>query len=360
MNKPPSSPPEFQAGNIKNLSSTISSVCIIGEGKMGTNIFYYLVGFGFRLVWLVSRDADTEKLRQQFTRKINRSFEAGIIGKEAFDILEQTVISASPEAVADCDLIIETITENPELKLDLFLELDAIANQACIFSSNSSSVKPFLLSPGSERRKRFIGMHFFYPVALKNIVEVTFTTDTCLETRMVVESFLNNIRRRFITLDENNSFILNKIFLDVQNEAFLIVQKGHCSYIQIDQLVKTYLFPFGIFDFFDGVGLETMLCSIRNYIRDYPHKSCYSQLIETLSNLVSKGSLGMKTQKGFYNYPKEELAADEPINSAEIVDHLRQTWISSAKSFFAQAHIPVDDANHAIKEYFDISKGPFE
>jgi 3-hydroxyacyl-CoA dehydrogenase len=128
----------------------------------------------------------------------------------------------------------------------------------------------------------------------------------------------------------------------------------------MDQLIKTYLFPFGCFDFCDSVGLDTLLWSIQNYIRGYPHKTYYSGMTETLSELISQGKLGMKTQEGFYKYPMVAAPVSEPPTAAEIVDHLRQTWVSSARRHTAQAHIPIDDANFAIKEYFDIQKGPFE
>ena len=352
--------PVGQTGGTMYPVSGITSVCIIGEGRMGTSIFYYLADFGFRMVWLVSREADAEKMRRQFNRKINRSFEAGIIGKEALDALQQTIISADPETAADCHLIIEAIPENRELKRDLFLKLDAIANHSSIFASNSSSVNPSLLSPDSDRRERFIGLHFFYPVPLKNIIEVTLTHDTSWETLAMVESFLAGIRRRFITLDEKNSFMLNRIFLDFQNEAFLSVHSGQGSYRQMDHLVKKNFFSFGVFDFCDNVGLDIMLSSILNYTRNYPNKKHYSQFIGKLTELVSQGNLGMKTKKGFYNYPLDESPFEEPVFAPELVDHLRETWLSSAKTFIAQANIPVDDANHAIREYFDLIEGPFE
>jgi 3-hydroxyacyl-CoA dehydrogenase len=154
--------------------------------------------------------------------------------------------------------------------------------------------------------------------------------------------------------------MLNKIFLDFQNEAFLIVSSGRCSMAQMDQLVRDHFFPFGVFDFCDSVGLDTMLTSILNYTRDYPHRSYYALLIEKISSLVSQGRLGVKTQAGFYDYPMENKTINVPEGAASIIEYLQQSWLSSCKRFTAQAHIPIEDANHAIREYFDLSKGPFE
>jgi 3-hydroxybutyryl-CoA dehydrogenase len=338
----------------------IKKVGVVGEGKMGSGIFNYLLDYSFGLVWVCSPEADVDKITRQFVRRVKRSFDAGIIDQERFDMMMQTAISRNPADLHGCDLVIEAIPEILQLKRNLFMQLDKIVTPEAILASNSSSINPSEMAPAGPRGGKFTGLHFFYPVALKNIVEITVTAATEEQTLDAVESFLHDIGRRFITLAEKNSFMLNKIFLDVQNEAFLIIQEGNCSYLQMDQLVKKNMLPFGVFDFCDSVGLDTMLSSIRNYIRDYPHKSYYSRLIETMSDLVSQGKLGMKTHEGFYKYPMEETVAAEPLNAAEIIDHLRQTWISSVKRFTAQAHIPIDDANHAVREYFDISKGPFE
>ena len=335
------------------MEKRIKKIGIIGEGKMGSGIFNYLLGFGFDLVWICSSDADLEKLLKQFSKRIKRLFDAGVIDQYRYDHLMLTPVTRNLIDLHDCDLIIEAIPENLALKRDLFAKLDLVVKPEAIFSSNSSSINPSQLSPQSHRSGKFTGMHFFYPVPLKNIVEVTITGETTAETRFIVESFLASIQRRFITLDEGSSFLLNKILLDFQNEAFLMVKSGQCSHQQMDQLVKNHFFSFGVFDFCDSVGLDTMLSSILNYTKDYVNQSHYSPLIEILSELTAQGKLGMKSQQGFYSYPMEVMTVEEPGNKAEIVDHLRLTWLSSVKRFTSHANIPADDASHAIREYFD-------
>ncbi len=343
-----------------NSKSNIQKVGIVGQGKMGSGIFNYLLDFNFDLVWVCSSNADTDKLNKQFVKKIKRLLNAGIIDHQRFDWLMRTSITPNLDDLQYCDLIIEAVPEIPELKKGLFLQLDQIVQPEAIFTSNSSSIHPSELSPPGNRSGLFAGLHFFYPVPLKNIVEFTLTANTTINTTATVESFLESIHRRFIILDEQSSFMLNKIFLDVQNEAFMIVQTGHCSQFQMDQLVRKYLFPFGVFDFCDSVGIDTMLASIRNYTRGYPHKEHFSALISALQRLVNEGKFGVKSQEGFFKYPIKEIPAEEPVNTAEIVEHLRQTWLTSSKQFTARAHIPIDDANYAIREYFDLPKGPFE
>ena len=346
--------------SIRHPSSVIRSIGIIGEGKMGSSILHYLLGFEFSLVWIGSPACDIEKIRKQFEKRIRRSFEAGIISKERFESLCGTVISCDPVNLGGCDLIIEAIPEDRVQKKLLFERLDAVVKPEAIFVSNSSSILPPEIAPPGSRRERFAGMHFFYPVQLRNIVELIVSADTSPETLGTLERFLQDIGRRYLTLDEHNGFILNKIFLDVQNEAYRIVKAGRCTIGQMDHIVTTFLFPFGIFDFCDSVGIDTLLASVENYTRDYPHKSYYADFLSALSELVSAGQLGQKSGRGFYEYPLQEGVAETPAEAADIAEHLRQTWISSSKRHTATAHLPIDDANSAIREYFDIDKGPFD
>jgi len=338
----------------------IQKVGIVGEGKMGSGLLYYLTGFDLYLTWSCSRAADIDKIRKQFGKRINRSMESGIIDENKHQALLKTTITSELSDLIDCDLIIEAIPEDVKLKRSLFANLDLMVNLGCIFASNSSSIKPSLLSPSAQRQEKFAGLHFFYPVALKNIVEFTVTPETSPVTISAIESFLGDIQRFYLTLDEKNSFILNKIFLDFQLAAFQIVNQGLCSYRQMDELVKKDFFPFGVFDFMDSVGTDTMLASIQNYIADYPHKSWFEPLVLQLQEMVKHGKLGMKTGEGFYHYPSESISMGEFQDSASISEHLRQTWFSSVKRFTAQSHIPIGEINFAVKEYFGLLKGPFE
>ncbi|MFZ4522867.1 MAG: 3-hydroxyacyl-CoA dehydrogenase family protein [Bacteroidales bacterium] len=336
-----------------------TKIGIIGEGKMGSSIFHYLLGFSYELVWVVSQKAEIEKVSKQFIKRINRSLEAGIIDQQQFERLRQTKISHELSELNDCELIIEAIPEDAELKKALFLQLDSLLMPGAIFTSNSSSINPSQIAPEGDRSGNFVGLHFFYPVALKDIVEVTVSENTTQQTLSRIDLFLHEIQRQYIKLDEENSFILNKIFLDFQNEAFLIVHSGNCSYKQMDLIVRENFFPHGVFDFCDSVGIDTMYNAILNYTINYPDKSNYSLLLSKLSDLISHGRLGMKSQGGFYQYPACELDDETSANDSEILERLNHSWFSAVTRFTKMANIPIETVNRAIKEYFGISEGPF-
>lgn len=339
------------------------TVGIVGEGKMGTNLFYYLLDFGFRMVWLCSPLADISKIHNSFEKKIKRSFENGLMNEERRVFLQHhIVISADPGILSACDLIIEAIPEDPELKKKLFREIDPVVSSNCILASNSSSIKPSELTPSAARKDKFVGIHFFYPIALKNIVEFIVTSDTSKKTRDSVKEFLNTVKRNFLLLKEKDSFILNKIFLDFQNEAYLIVREGPLTFPEIDAIIREFFFPIGVFEFFDSVGLDTMLTSIRNYIRGYPHEDYYKPLIAELEIMVNK------RKTGFYGDPKEDYIRkmsflkdpDAQQLIEETVKRLSFSYFSSAKRYTIQSKCTPEKINNALKEYFGIEKGPFD
>ena len=350
---------------MKNNHQTIG---IIGEGKMGTNLLYYLLDFGFKLVWLCNPVADSEKIRNIFQKKIKRSFDNGLIDEQHLAFLQSSiVISTDPAVLSTCDLIIEAIPEDLELKEKFFRAIDPVISHNCILATNSSSIRPSELIPSEARKDKFIGIHFFYPIALKNIVEFITTTDTSRKTKDFVKKFLHTIKRNWLLLNEKDSFILNKIFLDFQNEAFLIVREGPLTFPQLDAIVKEFFFPVGVFEFFDSVGIDTMLTSIRNYVREYPHKDYYKPLIEKLESMINEGKLRQKSQSGFYGYPKENndrnisFLKDPNVQPLieDIIKRLNFSYISAVKRYTIQSKCTTEEINNALKEYFGIEKGPF-
>jgi 3-hydroxyacyl-CoA dehydrogenase len=212
--------------------------------------------------------------------------------------------------------------------------------------------------------KNFAGLHFFYPVNLVNVVELITGPGTSENTANRLNAFVTSIKHKAILLREEEGFILNRIFLDVQNEAFRITVQGMAGIEEIDQVVKGSLFPIGIFEFFDHVGLDTMLRSIKNYIREYPHADYYAPLVKELENKVSQGHLGKKSGRGFYDYQANKPGGKEIDRtsemSAEIRNHLEFTYKNAARRFITHSGLTIDELNEALKEYFGTDKGPFD
>ncbi|MCX6249014.1 MAG: 3-hydroxyacyl-CoA dehydrogenase family protein [Bacteroidetes bacterium] len=330
----------------------LKNIGIIGGGKMGTNLLYYLLDMDFDLTWILHPDANIEKTQKTFNRRLSRSLEAGILDENRFkSILNRINISNTLEVLASCELVIEAIDENVESKQKLFATLDKIAPTGCIFTSNSSSIKPSLLIPSENRKERFAGLHFFYPIALKDIVEIILPPTASKETLQQLISFLKVIGRHSLILQEKDSFILNRLILQFQNQAFLLVHEKKASLHQIDRIVREHFFPIGVFEFFDSVGLDVMLASIKNYTKNDPLEAHYLPLIVQLQELVSAGRLGTKSKGGFYG---EGVPDDpgNPENEEEIIYKLKASWSEAFRHFLATSALPAAELKSAMDEYF--------
>jgi 3-hydroxybutyryl-CoA dehydrogenase len=281
----------------------MKKIGIIGEGKMGTNIFYYLVNHKYPLRWVVSNEADPAVLEKTFRKKIRRMYETGQISEKKHEFLNTEISISNDLAIfGDCDLIIEAVSENLKLKQFVFMQLEKATPERCVLATNSSSILPADLTALVERKDKVIGLHFFYPVALKNIVEYVRNPDTSAETSKKVDIFLSSISRNFITLDAENAFMMNRIFLDLQTEAFSIVSEGLGTYEEVDRFVKMYITPPGVFEFCDYVGNDIMLTSVMNYVSHEKSKAKYLPFMVELDRLVKAGRLGKKTSHGFFSY----------------------------------------------------------
>ena len=161
----------------------LKNIGIIGEGKMGTNLLYYLLDMDFTLTWICSQESDTEKLERTLNKRLTPTWKRGsLMRRGSTTSKKRSLFQTRPEDLADCDLIIEAINEELQAKQNLFQVLDSVVSPECILTSNSSSINPSDLVPSEKRKDKFAGLHFFYPVALKNIVEVIKTPDTSKET----------------------------------------------------------------------------------------------------------------------------------------------------------------------------------
>jgi 3-hydroxyacyl-CoA dehydrogenase len=317
---------------------------IVGEGKMGTNLFNYLLGFDFSLRWLVSGQADCERITAGIMRKLRRQNEVG----------RDFRVSREPASLADCDLVIEAIPEDREAKKNLFTTLDNVVGSACILASNSSSILPSEIVPSEESKDRTVGMHFFYPVSLKNAVELVITSRTNDNTIRFCEDFLKKINRFYLVQDEGSAFVLNRIYLEFQLEAWKITEEGLHTIPSVDRLVHENISPAGIFDFFDSVGIDVILPSIRNYIRNYSEQGRYDSLIKKMESMISKGELGVKSGMGFYTYPaglEEDLPTTGGETDAQIIARLKEALAGAIRDLHQSQRYSVDDLMIALKEY---------
>jgi 3-hydroxybutyryl-CoA dehydrogenase len=350
------------------LMKTIKNIAVIGEGKMGSSIFFWLNGYDFNLTWLCSNKSGMESSFRAFEKKTRHFLHSAVITEsELLSKLASTRITIDPVDLKNCDLVIEAITENLTEKRKLFKLIANIAGEDCLLVSNSSSLLPSDLFQKKCGIERFAGLHFFFPVSLKSTVELITGTSTSDETRERLHNFLIQTGKRPFSQDESDPFILNRIILDFQAEAFNIISDGEISFSGLDELVKKYIFPTGVFQFFDHVGIDTMLSSIESYMRFVTEREFYQPMIIRLREMVALNHLGIKTRKGFYNYKDTSFFQDNKLQIDTVSEYQRIKIISRLWNYYEKSFLSVlgsgictrGELEIHLQDYLGLDRDPF-
>ncbi len=261
----------------------MQKIGIIGSGKMGQDIFNYLNNFDIQLVWFVRNAEKKEKIKKSYLKKLNRQLKHQLISQEQFDHKKDNQVTNALGDLKNCDLIIETIIEDQKAKIDLFSELKSIIQPTCAVVSNSSSVLPSYLSVHFP----VAGMHFFYPVAFKNIVELILPDNYDSDKLEMLRSFLSSINKKYVIQDERNAFLLNRFLLDLQVKAFHFAIEQNIPLPIVDQVSQNIIPDFGLFEMMDHVGLSTMYQSIQNYTIMENQTEKYKTLLAYISEKIA-------------------------------------------------------------------------
>lgn len=243
-----------------NFVLMIQKIGIIGSGKMGLDIFNYLSEYNFAIVWHILLDEDLEKHKKGFLKKLNRKKKHGLLSDEEFNKKSNYILTNNLSDFGGCDLIIESIVEDEDVKKKVFAELESYVSSECIFVSNSSSIYPWKL----QNKIPVYGMHFFYPVAFKNTVEIIAETESDQRVELL-KTFIKNIDKTEFIQNRETAFLLNRFLLLLQIESLNIKNKYNLSFEVFDAISKQIIPDFGLFEMMDHVGHKTMFKSIQNY-----------------------------------------------------------------------------------------------
>ena len=339
---------------------------IIGAGKMGTSVFQFLAGFEFSISLLCENEEQAVVLRNSFEKKNSRLLKNGILTPEQSQKRSSSVFIGPQISVLEgSDLIIEAIPENILLKKKIFSDLEKLVKPGCIITSNTSSIPPSDLFSEMKMKENCAGLHFFFPVNLKNLAEINASPETSDETIQTLESFLEHTGKFFLKLHEPNTFIINKLFLGIQTEAVNILQEGLMTIEEIDLMVDEHIFPGGVFLFFDHVGVDIMAASIRNYTARLAEKADYELILNILHEKIKNGSHGIKSGKGFYDHSTGPVSlrtmSTETSDKHDIcLERLRSSFYKSLDAVIRQDICSREQIDFIIREYTGAEKGPYE
>lgn len=281
----------------------IQEIGIIGSGTMGGGIAQLAAQNGFSVVLEdINEEYVTAGLKQIQERLEKRANEGKINNEEKEKILSRIRISTDLEDCKDSDLIIEAVTENDEIKKQVFNKLDKICREDVIFTSNTSSISITRLAQATGRQDRFAGMHFMNPAFIMKLVEVVRGLRTSQETIDKILSIAGKMGKVPVIVNDSPGFISNRLLMPMINEAVYCLYDGIASIESIDTVMKLGAnHPMGPLELADLIGLDVCLDVLEILHKDLGEKYMPCPL---LRKMVAGGKLGRKKGEGFYDYRK--------------------------------------------------------
>jgi 3-hydroxybutyryl-CoA dehydrogenase len=284
----------------------IKKVGVLGCGLMGSGIAQTAAQAGYEVVVREVEQKFLDKGLAGIQKSLGKFVEKGKMQQADMDAcVSRLKGSTDLNDLADCDIIIEAIIENAQLKKDTYAELDRIVKKDAIFASNTSSLTITELSMATARPKQFVGLHFFNPVPLMKLVEVVRTILTSDESFNAAFEFAKSLGKEAVSCKDNSGFIVNRLLVPYILDAIRGYEEGIGSIEDIDKAMMLGCgYPMGPFTLLDFVGLDTTYYITHVMMEEYQEKRFAAPPL--LRKMVLAGRFGRKTGAGFYDYSGEK------------------------------------------------------
>tara|TARA_Y200000002_G_scaffold173931_1_gene143478 strand:- start:477 stop:1364 length:888 start_codon:yes stop_codon:yes gene_type:complete len=284
----------------------MKNISVIGAGTMGNGIAHVFAQNGYQVNLIdVSQEA-LEKAVKTISRNLDR-----MVAKEKITELQKkntlnnlTTISEIKSGVENAELVIEAATENLDIKLSIFKEIDLHSPKECILSTNTSSISITKIAANTSRADKVIGMHFMNPVPIMKLIEVIKGYSTSTQTLETIMKLSHKIGKFPVEVNDFPGFVANKILIPMINEAIITLHEGVAGVEEIDTVMKLGMaHPMGPLQLADFIGLDVCLAILKVLQQGFgtdKYAPC-----PLLVNMVTAGKLGVKSGEGFYSWKHE-------------------------------------------------------
>jgi 3-hydroxybutyryl-CoA dehydrogenase len=285
---------------------TIKKVAVIGAGTMGNGIAHVFAQNGFEVALIDVSQDQLNKALATITKNFDRQIAKGSIATEVKESSLKNIETHTSLAagVKDAHLAVEAATENTELKLNIFRQIDEYAPADCILATNTSSISITKIASVTSRPQKIIGMHFMNPVPVMKLVEIINGYSTAEDITNTIVELSRQLGKIPCVVNDYPGFIANRILMPMINEAIYSLYEGVAGVEEIDTIMKLGMaHPMGPLQLADFIGLDVCY-SILNVLYEGFGNPKYAPC-PLLTNMVTAKKLGVKTGEGFYTYTAE-------------------------------------------------------
>tara|TARA_B110000037_G_scaffold53723_1_gene65926 strand:- start:96 stop:983 length:888 start_codon:yes stop_codon:yes gene_type:complete len=287
----------------------MKNIAVIGAGAMGNGIAHTFAQAGFKVQLIDVNETALTTAIATITKNLDR-----LVAKDKISETDKTetlnnisTFTTIAEGVEYASLVVEAATENVDLKLKIFKQLDVACPEDTILATNTSSISITQIAAQTSRPEQVIGMHFMNPVPIMKLVEIITGYNTAKEVLEFVVNLTEKINKTPVVVNDYPGFVANRILMPMLNEAIETLYSGVAGVQEIDTVMKLGMgHPMGPLELADFIGLDVCL-SILEVMYDGFKNAKYAPN-PLLVNMVRAGKYGVKTGEGFYNYSKERKA----------------------------------------------------
>jgi 3-hydroxybutyryl-CoA dehydrogenase len=292
----------------------MKNISVIGSGTMGNGIAHVFAQFGYSVSLVDISGPALEKALNTIQKNMDRQVSKGLLTEDEKSAAVENIkiYTSLEEGVQNADLVVEAATENLEVKLELFRNLDKFTPESCVLATNTSSISITKIAAVTNRADKVIGMHFMNPVPVMKLVEVIRGYATSEKVTKDIMELSRGLAKVPVEVNDYPGFVANRILMPMINEAIYTLYEGVAGIEEIDTVMKLGMaHPMGPLQLADFIGLDVCLSILRVLHEGFGNPK-YAPC-PLLVNMVEAGYKGAKTGEGFYKYTpgSKELVISE-------------------------------------------------